>query len=531
MYLLQKLPLMLILGGLVPCFILPVLARWKRNWCAPYTIVVTGGVFALALYFLGRVLRGEVVNYGVGGWDPPWGIEIVIEPLSAMMAVLITGLCFIIAIYSYHSLRKEIAEEARGWYYVEFLLCMVAMLGLVVTNDLFNMYVFIEVVGISACALVVSKGERIAVEASLKYLILATIGSGFILFGIGFLYMITGHLNMTFAGQVLAETSHRYPFLLWAAMSFFVVGFGIKSALFPLHLWLPDAHSSAPTPSSAVLSGLVVKVYIVALFKIFFIVFGSELFHETYIRYLILILASAAMLGGSIFAFVQLELKRRLAYSTVAQVGYIYLGLGLGTPWAVVAAFLHLIVHALMKTCLFLCAGNIYYQTGRKKVTQLGGLGVKMPITTTAFMIGSFSMIGIPLTGGFVSKFMLARGSIEAGYPYFIVLIVLSGLLNAMYYFPILWEFFFAPSKGIQGHGHDSGHGHAQGHGDAHNGGHGGNGHGHGGDHHEEPLQWDRVPLSMTIPIVITALGIIGLGVLGIFMYDYLQMIILRFLS
>jgi len=514
----HKLPFILILAGLIPAFTLPIAARWKKNLCAPYTIGVSGLLFIISLVLFSQVLKGESLHYYVGDWKPPWGIEIAIEPLSGMMVVLITGLFIMISLYSYGSLRKEMREEARGWFYVEFLLCMVAMLGLVITQDLFNMYVFIEVVGMSAVALVVSKGERIAAEASLKYLILATLGSGFILFGIGFIYMTTGHLNMPFAGQVLAQNAQEYPYLLWAAMSFFVVGFGVKSALFPLHLWLPDAHSSAPTPSSAVLSSLVVKVYIVALFKIFYVVFGSALYQESSIRYLILILASAAMLGGSLFAFVQLELKRRLAYSTVAQIGYIYLGIGLGSPVAIVAAFLHLIVHAMMKTCLFLCAGAIYHQTGKKKVTQLAGLSSKMPLTATAMTIASFSMVGIPLTGGFVSKFRLAEGSIEAGYPYFIILIVISGLLNAMYYFPILWQMYFVPEGGQPREEHE--HGADHGHDTAHHG-------------HEDgaSIQLDRIPLSMKIPIVVTALGIIVLGVTGFFMSEYLQQIVTYYLG
>ncbi|MEW5784343.1 MAG: monovalent cation/H+ antiporter subunit D family protein [Bacillota bacterium] len=516
---LSKMPLILILAGLIPAFTMPALARWKRELCAPYAIAVCGLVFSVALYLFSFVVRGEVLPLYVGGWEPPWGIEIAIDPLSGMMAILITGLALLIAIYSYHALRKEMKAEARGWYYVEFLLCMVAMLGLVITKDLFNMYVFIEVVGLSACALVVSKGERIAVEASLKYLILATIGSGFVVFGIGFIYMVTGHLNMAMAGQVLVENASRYPYLLWAAMSFFVVGFGVKSALFPLHLWLPDAHSSAPSPSSAVLSSLVVKVYIVALFKIFFVVFGTVLYQESYIRYLILILASAAMVGGSLFAFVQLELKRRLAYSTVAQIGYIYLGIGLGTPWAIVAAFMHLIVHALMKTCLFLCAGAIYYQTGRKKVTQLAGLGAKMPLTAAAMTVASFSMVGIPLTGGFISKFMLARGSIEAGYPYFIILIVVSGLLNAMYYFPILWQIYFVSPGEHDEHGEDQ-----------ENGTHGNQGD-HGSHDSGGSFKWDQIPLTMKIPIAATAAGVVVLGIVGIFMFDYLQKIVSLYLG
>jgi multicomponent Na+:H+ antiporter subunit D len=505
----HKMPLILILAGLIAAFIMPVLARWKRDFCAAYATLASGLLFYISLHLFMQVLRNGPIHYHVGGWPPPWGIEIVIEPLSAMMAVLITGLCLLIAVFSRRALEKEMAEEARGWFYVEFLLCMTAMLGLIITNDLFNMYVFIEVVGISACALVVSKGGRIAAEASLKYLILATIGSGFILFGIGFLYMTTGHLNMSSVGQVLEQNAGSYPYLLWAAMSFFVVGFGVKSALFPLHLWLPDAHSSAPSPSSAILSSLVVKVYIIALFKIFFVVFGTAFYQESSIRYLILILASAAILGGSLFAFVQLELKRRLAYSTVAQVGYIYLGIGLGTPWAITAAFFHLVVHAMMKTCLFFCAGAVYYQTGRKKVTQLAGLSTKMPLTAAAMTVAAFSMVGIPPVGGFVSKFMLAQGSIEAGYPYFIVLIVISGLLNAMYYFPLLWQSYFMSPAG-------------------HNGENGGE---HHQEHQPERFKFDQIPLSMLAPIMITAVVIIALGVAGIIAYEYMQEIVVYFLE
>lgn len=508
---LVKMPLFLILAGLIAAFILPVLARWKREWCATYVIIISAALFCFSLYLFGHVLDGETLTCYVGGWAPPWGIEISIDALSGFMIVLITGLYFLIALFSRKALNKEMLYGARGWFYVEFLLCLVAMLGLVITKDIFNMYVFIEVVGFSAVALVVSKGERISIEASLKYLLLATIGSGFILFGIGFIYMITGHLNMYHAGQVLMEQAEHYPYILWAAMSFFVVGFGIKSALFPLHLWLPDAHSSAPSPSSAVLSSLVVKVYIVALFKLLFIVFGYDYFMESSIRYLIMILAAGAMLGGSLFAFVQLELKRRLAYSTVAQIGYIYLGIALATPMSIAAAFLHIAVHALMKTCLFLSAGAIYYQTGKKKVTQLSGLGVEMPLTSVAMTVAAFSMVGIPLTGGFISKLGLAWGSIDAELPYFIILIVISGLLNAMYYFPILWQTYFVQPGSRQHVQND--HNHEEHHQD---------------NHHEEgpPVVWDKIPLSMQIPIAATALGIVILGIAGVFMFDYMQGII-----
>ena len=489
---------------------MPFFARWKKEVCAPLTIFATGSAFAVSIMFVLFVLDGGEISYGVGGWPPPYGIEIMVDPLTSFMLLLITGTSFLISIYSFRSIPKEVGYEARGWYYVEFLLCMIAMMGLVIARDMFNIYVYIEVVGISACALVVSKGDRIATEATLKYLLLATIGSGFILLGIGFIYMITGHLNMVYAGEALRLVMNDYPFLLWVTMSFFVVGFGIKAALFPLHLWLPDAHSSAPSSSSAMLSSLVVKVYIVSFFKLLFIVFGLEMFQETTnIRVLILVMAAAAILGGSFFAFVQLELKRRLAYSTVAQVGYIFLGIGLGTPEGMLAAFFHIIVHAFMKTVLFLCAGAIYYQTGKKKVTQFAGLGYTMPITMGAFLIASFSMVGIPATGGFISKFYLGLGSLAAGQPIFILLIVVSGLLNAMYYFPILWQAYFVS-------------------GDDHGGHEGEDEHGHGSS--ASRFKLDKVPVTMLAPIVILALGVIFLGLFFNYSFELLQMIVDKYL-
>ena len=480
-----KLPFLCVIGTLLASFCMPVLARWKKEFCAPLATLVAGVVFGVTIVIGYYVMQGEVIRYAVSGWSPPWGIEIVVEPLSSLMLMLISGICFLILIYSFHAVKHELERKVVGWYYTAFLLCLAGMMGLVITNDIFNMYVFIEVTGISACALVASKGTREATEAALKYLLLATIGSGFILFGIGFLYMITGNLNLTFIAQELAQVKDSYPFLLWTTLSFFVVGFGVKAALFPLHLWLPDAHSSAPSASSAVLSSLVVKVYIIAFLKILLIAFGLEIFHETFIRHLILVLSVIAMLAGSFFAFVQIELKRRLAYSTVAQIGYIFLGIGLGTTWGMTAGILHIVVHAFMKTCLFLSAGAFYYQTEIKQVNQFAGMGYKMPITMGAFTVASFSMVGIPLFGGFISKYGLALGSLEADLPLLILVIILSGLLNATYYFPIIGQAYFA-QDGKAEHG----------------------------DHHEDKVfQKDQIPLSMIVPIVILALGIVYLGI------------------
>lgn len=480
-----KLPFLCVIITLTACFCMPVLARWKKDFCAPLATLVAGIIFVITLVIGYYVNQGEIIRYAVSGWAPPWGIEIVVEPLSSLMLMLISGICFLILIYSFHSIKHELEHKVTGWYYTAFLLCMAGMMGLVISNDIFNMYVFVEVTGISACALVAAKGTRQATEAALKYLLLATIGSGFILFGIGFLYMITGNLNLTFIAQELALVKDSYPFLLWTSLSFFVVGFGVKAALFPMHLWLPDAHSSAPSPSSAVLSSLVVKVYIIAFLKILLIAFGLEIFHETFIRHLIITLSVTAMLAGSFFAFVQIELKRRLAYSTVAQIGYIFLGIGLGTTWGLAAGILHIVVHAFMKACLFLCAGAVYYQTGTKHVNQFAGMGHKMPITMGAFTIASFSMVGIPLFGGFISKYGLALGSLEADLPLLILVIIISGLLNATYYFPIIGQAYFSQDENLDQTSHKG----------------------------TKVFQRDQVPLSMLIPIAIFALGIIYLGI------------------
>ena len=479
----SKLPFYCVLIPLIASFCMPILARWKKEFCAPLATLVAGSVFIITIIIGYHVINSGPISYHVAGWEPPWGIEIVVDSLSSIMIMLISGISLFILIYSFTAVKHELERIVTGWYYTAFLLCLSGMIGLVISNDIFNMYVLIEITGISACALVAAKGTRLSTEAALKYLLLATIGSGFILFGIGFLYMITGHLNITYIARELALVKDSYPILIWTTLSFFVVGFGVKAALFPLHLWLPDAHSSAPSPSSAILSSLVVKVYIIAFLKILLIAFGLEIFHETYIRHLIIVLAVVAMLAGSFFAFVQIELKRRLAYSTVAQIGYVFLGIGLGTPWGLAAGMLHIIVHAFMKTCLFLCAGAIAYQTGRKHVNEFTGMGYMMPITMGAFSVAAFSMVGIPLFGGFISKYGLALGSLEANLPLLILVIILSGLLNATYYFPIIGQAYFSQEDSS------------------------------GDNHTDRKFKRDQIPLSMLVPIVVIAVGIIYLGI------------------
>jgi multicomponent Na+:H+ antiporter subunit D len=436
-------PAVLVVFMLIAAFLMPTIAHFKRPLCGPVSCVFMAVGLVCSVYLANLTADGREIRYAVGGWMPPVGIEVVINSFSAFVLVVITFVCLLILFYSTASLQTEVAENAIGWYYTTFMLLVASMMGMAITQDIFNMYVFIEVSSISACALVLAKNTRMATEAAFKYLLLATVGSGFVLFGVALIYLITGNLNIAFVVSEFRQVYKDYPFLIWTVLSFFLVGFGIKSALFPLHLWLPDAHSSAPTTSSAILSGLVVKAYIVALVKFYFLIFGFELLDDIYIRHLILIMASSAMIFGSLFAFAQLDIKRRLAYSSVAQVGYVFLGIGLGSATGLAAGILHIFNHAVMKACLFMAAGAIYYQTGNKQVNRLQGLGYEMPITISAFSIAALSMVGLPLFSGFISKWYLALGSIEAGKPLFVGLIILSGLLNASYFLPIIWQAFF----------------------------------------------------------------------------------------
>ena len=466
----------MVLFPLICAFLMPITAYFTKEACSFVTLGITGIVFSIASYLAFIVIPGRSFVFHIGHWEAPWGIELIVDPLSALMISTITAFCFLIALYSIKTVRMEVPLDKTGWYYTAYLLLLTGMLGLMLTNDIFNMYVMVEITGICAVALVLARGTKEATEASLKYLLLAVIGSGFILFAIGFLYSVTGNLNLNYIAAELGLVKEYYPYLVWTAMGFFLVGFGIKAALFPLHLWLPDAHSSAPYASSALLSGLVVKVYIISLIRIFYQVFGPDMLTGTPMGTLILILSSMAIVGGSIFAYTQLDLKRRLAYSTVAQVGYIFLGLGLGTSWGLVAALLHVVIHAFMKVGLFMVAGTVYFQTGKKNVLYFSGLGRIMPVSMGAFTIASLSMIGIPLFGGFISKYALAQGSMEAEGYGFVALVVLSGLLNASYYLPIVWQAFFTEEK-------------------------------------RETFHLDMVPLSMMAPLLAVTLGLVYLGV------------------
>ena len=441
-------PALLVAIPLVAAYLLPLFARRLKHLVVPAALFALLLCSAGSLSLLFQVMHTGLIIYHFGNWPPPVGIEFVVDRLAVFTVLTLSLVGFVVLVYSIDDLRHELREDVRGWYYTLFLTLLASLYGMAMTNDIFNLFVFIEISAIASCGLISIKEDRACIEAAFKYLLLSALGSGCILLAIALLYMVTGHLNMTYLAQAMLQAAELYPYNLLASLALLVVGLGIKAALFPLHVWLPDAHAAAPSPSSAVLSGLVIKIYAVAMIRLLFQVYPAAFLARTPVAEIILWLSTLAILLGSIFAMVQEDLKRMLAYSSVAQIGYVFLGVALGSENALTGGILHIFNHAVMKALLFLAAGAFIYATGTRKIRDLSGIGQTMPAAGVAFAIGVLAMVGIPLTNGFVSKWYLALGALDAGRPFFTAIVLVSSLLNGIYFLPILINAFFRKPSG-----------------------------------------------------------------------------------
>ncbi|ABR50233.1 NADH dehydrogenase (quinone) [Alkaliphilus metalliredigens QYMF] len=456
---------------------------------------VLGLAWALSLSLLIFVLRDQSFTYTFGQWNPTIGIEFVVDEFSALMTLVVLSVATLIIIYSLKDIEHEILKEQFFSYYTLIFLLLFSMIGMIFTNDLFNLYVFMEILSLTSCGIISIKRKKENLMASFKYLMLGAIGSVSILMGIALLYMVTGHLNMTAAYEVITQVWQSYPRNILIALGFILTGFGIKAAIFPLHIWLPDAHSNAPTPSSALLSGLVVKVYVFAIAKILFRVLGQDIVQSIGVTEFITYFAVLSMIMGSVFAIGQTDIKRLLAYSSVAQIGYIFLGLGLATELGFSAGLFHVITHALMKSALFLSAGAIIYQTGKRDIRDLDGIGYQMPITMGVFSVAALGMIGIPGLNGFMSKWYLSLAVLEADKPVFLIMILISSFLNAIYYLPIIIAAFLKESN-----------------------------------ERDNVMVLDRLPKTMMYPMVIIAIGCVVMGFFPHIVMDVVERAVPTFL-
>lgn len=437
----KSLPLISILILFITSFVMPLIKN--KSIVKAISLVSMSTVFILSSIIFVFVKNSEAYVYNVGHFGAPVGIEFYVGNIEVLLATVFTFVAVMITWFSIYSIDGDVKESRISLYYLLVNILIASILGLLYTNDIFNAFVFVEIGTIASCGIIVVKDKKENIKATLKYLIMSSLGSGLLLMGIAFLYSITGQLNLTYMHEALIKVYENYPNAILISLGIFTIGIGVKAAMFPLHSWLPDAHSSAPTSSSAILSSLVLKGYVYLLIKIFYRVFGLDIVTQFPVLRIILILGSLGMIMGSIFAIFQKELKRVIAYSSVAQMGYIFFGIGLGTELGFTIAIFHMIGHAVTKSALFLISGAIIHNSGHKNVEDLKGIGKEMPLCLFLFLMCALSMVGIPVLPGFVSKWYLALATIETGELIFIIVILASSLLNAVYYFPIIINGFF----------------------------------------------------------------------------------------
>lgn len=434
-----------ILQVIVPLMAAPtclMLRQQKLLWL--FTLVVSGSAFIISVILLQQVTQTGTIIYEVGGWNAPWGIEYRIDHLSAYVLLIITAISTIVLLAAYTSLQRERIKERHSLFYVAYLLCLAGLLGIVATADVFNLFVFLEISALSSYTLIGMGNDRRALWASYQYLIMGTIGATFILIGIGLMYIMTGTLNMHDLAQRLPEVADTRT--VFTAFAFFIVGVCLKLALFPLHLWLPNAYAYAPSVVTAFLAATSTKVAIYILIRFIFFVFGVEysLSHLP-LQYILLVLSLAGIFIASITAIYQLNIKRLFAYSSVAQIGYMILGISMYSTTGLMATLLHLFNHALMKSALFLALAAVMYRIGSVRISDFEGLGKRMPWTMAAIVIGGLSLIGIPLTVGFVSKWYLVLAALEQGWWSVAVFILFGSLITLVYVWRIIEVAYFKP--------------------------------------------------------------------------------------
>lgn len=370
--------------------------------------LTTVACLVMSILTLLLVYKDSTLLYYMGGWRPPFGITLVVDGLSVFMLLIISAVGFLATIYSINYMEKFTSKYK---FYALLMLLIGGMNGIVITGDLFNMYVFIEISAIASYVLVSYGVEAEELEAAFKYMVLASVGSMFILLSIALIYASTVTLNMADIAHQISNNPNSTMLILVSIL--FIVGFSLKAALIPFHAWLPDAHPSAPAPISSMLSGVVIKVLgAYGIIRLFYNVIGID----TRISTILLVLAGLSMIIGVILQLGQNDMKRLLAYCSISQIGYVLMGIGIGTPLAILGGLFHLLNHAAFKSLLFFNAGAVEYATGTRDINKLGGLQTKMPITSMSWFIGSFAASGVPPFNGFWSKLILIIAAVQAQY-------------------------------------------------------------------------------------------------------------------
>lgn len=468
---------------LLSAFAINIAGLFDKRYCQPLTVAAMGGTLWAALLTLQRVLAEGPVRYHLGGWPPPFGIEYVVDPLSGLVLVVIAAVSLMTALYAGRSVARELPEKIVQFYTL-FVLLVTGLMGMTITGDAFNLFVLLEISALTAYGLL-ALGEDRALFSSFNYLIIGTIGASFYLLGVGHLYIMTGSLNMADIQLLLPPLFSTQA--ITVAFFILMVGVWLKMAFFPMHTWLPNVYTYAPSATSCLVAPLMTKVSVYIMIRIMFSIFTADyVFHTLAVGPVIVWMAVIAIVAGSLLALSQTDFKKMLTYLIVAEVGYMVGGVWLANGLGITGAILHIVNDALMTLCLFLAAGIVMFKTGGHQLADLQGLYRKMPLTMAAFTVGAFSMIGIPPTAGFFSKWYLILGGIEGGQYHFVAALLFSSLVNAILFFRVIEIAYFEP---MAAGGHDHGH-----------------------SHEAKAVAIDEAPVSMLLPLLLTAASLLVIG-------------------
>ncbi|MGD8984139.1 MAG: monovalent cation/H+ antiporter subunit D family protein [Desulfobacteraceae bacterium] len=475
----EQYPALLVIVPLISAFLISAAGWVSRRLCFPIAVAALSVTGYSSVGLLMRVLDEGVIIYRLGGWPPPWGIAYYVDHLNGLVLVVVAVVALLNLIASQKSIAQEFPEKT-GPFYTLYVLMVTGLLGIVVTGDAFNLYVLLEIASLTGYGLI-AMGEERAPLATLNYVYMGTIGACFYLLGIGYLYIVTGSLNMVDIAGILPALYQSKAVL--AAFIICMVGLWLKMALFPLHAWLPNAYTFAPSAASSLIAPLMTKVMVYVMIRLMLTVFTPKFaFANFAVKDPIVWLAVIAIVMGAISALAERNLKKMLTYVIIAEVGYMVGGAWLGNRAAMTGAILHIVNDALMTLCIFLVVGNIVYKIRGYAFEDLKGLFRKMPFTMGAFVIGALSIIGVPPTCGFFSKWYLISGAIQAGHYGFVVALLFSSLVNVVLFFRVIEISYYKPFGDHHGHGH-----------------------------HSEPMA--EAPLTMLVPLLIVAAGLVLVGI------------------
>ena len=440
-------PALVVMLPIIGAVLIMLIRHNNLNWGIALLSGISTIYYSIILYLNARSIG--TISYAMGGWEPPVGIEYRIDEFNSLLIALIAIVSFLILVYAKSSLNIELKKNKISTFYSMYLLCLGGLIGILSTGDAFNAFVFLEISSLATYVIISMGNDRRGLLAAYQYLIIGTIGATLYVIGVGLIFIITGSLNLYDISVKLGDIELYRPLL--ASLAFITVGIALKIALFPLHAWLPNAYAFAPSVGTAFLASTATKVAIYLLIKYLYLVYGFDLVYSNQIFiFVVLSLSIIAMFGASMIAIFQSNLKKLFAYSSVAQIGYITLGIGIANYNGLIGSTVHIINHSIIKAAIFLAIGCLVFSSKIVNIDQLAGLGKRMPMVAVCITVSSLSLIGVPGTVGFISKWYLVLGSLEQGLWVVVFALAVSSILALIYVgriIELIW--FHAPVGGM----------------------------------------------------------------------------------